>query len=262
MAAIRTLRIRPAWCAALVVASVVIITAAGGVRPDAQDPETLLASARAALQAGKMEAALEFLNRAIEALDQDKTVQVTLQEQLRWERAVTNLNFSNLLSVRNQYEQYARRAHDQWKEYIEWYDALSPADRKNIPRQRILAATAHLASATFRGSLNHRQVLNDYKGMANITDFGAEAMDYWKQALYECPDWLPISDRDKTLDLKRRKVCLEPCRDDWTVYAATLAEWAPKVTLSAATRDAYLRDANQIRSLQNGCPSTDPGGGR
>src|SRR5208337_4885146 len=117
-----------------------------------------------------------------------------------------------------------------WDDYIKWFDRLSDAQKAKLPadRVRINVATRYLGNAIIL--MEEQQVLFDeYKNISRVEYLGTDAIELWKNTLYQCPDWRPVADR--TSRARRAKICTEDCTGEWLAYAGTLSEWAGKYTL-------------------------------
>jgi hypothetical protein len=211
-----------------------------------------LKQAQELIKAGKIPDALTLLDETKDDALKAKTDNLALEEDILWQTAMAYLDFSTVLTNAEQYKHYARLARDQWKEYINWFDQLSDEDRAKLPNGhvRINAATRHLGNAIIRME-DRGQLLDDYNNISRVEDLGTEAIELWKNTLYECPDWRPVADR--TPGIRREKICSADCKDEWLTYADTLTEWADKANLRKAAQAFYIREANQIKEVAKAC---------
>lgn len=248
--------------AGLVLTTVLVILGSsdGGAAGQQQVAE-LLARAQSLLREGRTEAALDLLERASEATQEWAGLQLSLKEELLWQKAMANLDFVDEFSNEDQKRKIAARAQRQWREYLEWYGNLTPDELKNLPpkNNRIHKATAFLGMAGLRAGA-WQAVLKDYKKIADVMYLGPDAIDNWKTALYMCPDGVEVANR--TDDVRRRKVCEQSCTEHWLVYKATLAEWADVFKLRPAIREQSQREARQVEGLAAACQPGAPGGER
>jgi len=208
------------------------------------------------IKTGKVPDALALLDETREKALVVETENLTLKEEVLWQTATANLDFSQLLTNPEQFKRYASDARDRWLDYINWFDGLSDKDRAKLPPShiRINMATRFLGNASVRMG-DRRRLLDDYKNIPRVEYLGLEAIELWKDTLYQCPDWLPVTDR--TARLRREKVCAEDCQAEWVAYAATLSEWATKYKLRKAARDSYFLEAKQIQEAAERCGSKE-----
>jgi hypothetical protein len=211
-----------------------------------------LKQAQEFIKAGKIPDALTLLDETKDTALSIETENLALKEDILWQTAMAHLDFSAVLTNAAQYKHYAALAREQWIEYINWFDDLSDADRAKLPANhvRINAATRHWGNAIIRME-ERRRVFEDYSNISRVEDLGTEAIELWKNTLYECPDWRPVADR--TPRIRQERICTKDCKDEWLAYADTLTEWADKVNLRQRVQAKYIREANQIREAANTC---------
>ncbi len=248
---------RVVWRIGIAAAALAVSIVAASGQPRRTLAE-LLAEAQTFLREGKIQPALDLLEKAMEAGAELETAHLTLQEDLRWQVAMASLDYAQELSNEKQYKAYASRARELWKEYIDWYHGLPAAQRMQLSpnHNRIHRATAFLGNASVRMD-RLEQVLTDYADIQDVGYLGSNAMELWKSTLYRCPDWARVA--EQTAAARRTKVCTERCQDHWIAYAGTLAEWAPKFSLREGVRQRYLREADQIRNIAAQCPPAAAG---
>jgi len=202
-------------------------------------------------------------NRIIDALELFEEVSIGLvmidknpisQEEFLWERAMLYLDFANQLTNRNQYIEYAKRAHSYWCDYIGWYDDLSPEDREKLGNWhiRIKKATAHLGNSTIRME-EPILIFEDYPVICKAEDLGVDAIKLWKHWLYACPEMIPVNSSERTAELRRRKICNVNCTDHWLCYAEILYEWAELEDLRPSVRNLKQKEARQIEDAAKTC---------
>ena len=238
-------------------AAAMLVSAAGGMTTQ-QRVADLLAQAQSLLREGRTEAALELLDQASSAAQESAGLQLSMREELLWQRAMATLDFVSEFSNVGQARQIAARARLQWVEYPEWYQALTHGELAALPPQnrRIHKATAFLGIAGLRAHA-WRDVLRDYANITDLTLLGPDAVENWKAALYRCADG---KDPERSAEVRRRKVCDEACAEYWQVYAATLKEWAAVFQLRPAVRQSHEREAWQIEAIAAACQQAAPGG--
>src|ERR1019366_7556701 len=112
---------------------------------------------------------------------------------------------------------------------------------------RTQAVTAFLGNADLRME-DPRKLFEDYSNVPDVTFLGTDAIELWKNTLYTCPNWQPVSP-DERGDLRRRKICSDSCTEDWRVYASTLDEWAKSFYLRSTVKESKLREATQIKEI-------------
>ena len=177
-----------------------------------------------------------------------------VQEEYLWQAAITPSDFAAQLTYRLQYQAYAKRSMERWKNYIDWYHRLS-SEQKNQLRPghiRINKATAHLGNAIVRME-QYELLFDEYANIPDITYVGPDAIKLWKHWLYACSDWIPMPSSERSSEARKRIICTEQCRDYWLDYADTLEEWAGVYSLRTAVRNRRLREVSQIREVSKTC---------
>ena len=206
------------------------------------------------IRAGKLPDALTLLDETQRAASGIVIENLALQEEVLWETATTHLDFAQDLTNPEQRKRYASIARERWDDYIKWFDRLSDAQRAKLPADsvRINVATRYLGNAIIL--MEEQQVLFDeYKNIPRVEYLGTDAIELWKNTLYQCPDWRPVADR--TSRARRAKICSDDCTGEWLAYAGTLSEWAGKYRLRTFVQASYVREANQIQEVAKSCPN-------
>jgi hypothetical protein len=211
-----------------------------------------LKQAQELIKAGKIPDALTLLDETKHSAIEYEIANLALKEDILWQTAEAHSDFSTVLTNAEQYKHYAGLARGQWKDYIDWFDGLSDGERAKLPagHVRINAATRHWGNATIRMD-EHWLLFDDYNGISRIEDLGTEAIELWKNTLYECPEWHPVPDR--TPSVRREKICSKDCKDQWLAYADTIKMWADKANLRKPAQAVYMREAAQINEEANAC---------
>ena len=213
----------------------------------------ILTQARSLVEQGRTADALKILNEASAAVVALETENLILKEEFLWETAMSNLDFSNQLTVQGQYIEYARMACECWKRYINWYSSLPSEQKARLgQRIRINMATAFLGNSIIRMG-EPRRLFEEYAEISEPEFFGPDALALWKSWLYACPDMVPVPSAARTTELRRRKICDSECTEYWVIYADTLALWAQKANLSQLVRERKLREAEQIKQIAEEC---------
>jgi hypothetical protein len=218
------------------------------------DLSTILNRTRQLISEGKITEALELLQEVGKRIDIMETENLKMQEEFLWERAMHHLDFSNKLTNRDQYIAYATLAHEYWRDYINWYERLFPENRAKLPKSniRIKMATAHLGNCIIRMG-EPRRLFQEYSEISNVDYLGVDAIDLWKSWLYACPDMRPVQSSERTIELRRKKICDESCKEDWISYADIVDQWAKVENLNANARLQRLREVNQIKETAKRC---------
>jgi len=221
-----------------------------------QDLSRNLNQAQELIRTGKPLDALALLDAIQRALSGIVIENLTFQEEVLWENATDHIDFAQDASNPETRKRDASIARDRWENYITWYGQLSDAQRAKLPPDhvRINAATRYLGNAIIL--MEDQQVLfNEYKNIPQVEYLGTDAFDLWKNALYQCPDGRPFTDR--TSRARLTKICIEECTGEWLAYAGTLSEWAGKYRLRTSARESYVREANQIQSEAKKCQNPE-----
>ena len=218
---------------------------------------SLLQEAQTLIEDGRITEALTVLNEG-QALAANLTLEnITAVERYRWEVAITHLDFANQLTNPDQYREYASRARQKWKEYIDWYTLLSADERSVLPAVRIMAASQHLANSIIRTE-KPRNLFTEYADIPDARYLNSESLDLWKTWLYACPEMRPVAPQDRTPQLRAEKVCR--CPEEWFVYAEVLQEWteanwesSQNITPPRRTLTRRLRESGQVFEAINQC---------
>lgn len=210
-----------------------------------------LVQAREKIEEGQPTEGLALLDQALAAATGIEGQNLSLRERLLFEAASANLEFAGALKNREQYRVYAGKARRQFLDYTKWFAGLSSADKKLVAN-RTQTVTAFLGNADLRME-DQRKLFEDYSNIPDVTFLGTDAIELWKNTLYTCPDWQPVSP-DERGDLRRRKICSDSCTEDWRVYASTLEDWAKSFPLRTTVKESKLREAGQIKEIAEHCP--------
>jgi hypothetical protein len=222
-----------------------------------QDPAAvlrrLLYQAQDLVKVGRTEDALETLTQAKQVATDLQSDYLSLQEELRWQRAETIFEYCDKMRDPDDRRNVATQAADAWKDYIDWYHSLSTDQHQTLKRtgrNRIYVVTKFLGDSRFRIP-DPEGVLRDYTRVADITDLGFEAIDNWKAALYQCPRW--AGEHGSRAVQQRKKICDDSCTDYWLTYASSLKDWAAEFNLRNEERKQYLAEAKRIETIATQC---------
>ncbi|MFQ5631192.1 MAG: hypothetical protein ACE5I1_20665, partial [bacterium] len=154
----------------------------------AQEPEKLsevLLQLRNHIEQGKMTEALELLDKGQVAAALLENENLNLHEEFLWEASMANLDFANELRNREQYVEYARRAKERWKDYINWFHQLSQEDKGRLSssHDRINKATTHLGNSILRMHAP-RDIFTEYAEIPDVGYLSTVSFTIWKQWLY------------------------------------------------------------------------------
>ena len=253
----RTIRLSLMASTAAVLAMLFPPAAVGGqlpleVQANGQSVSETLNEVRQLISGGNLTEALDRLERVQRDATALERENLDLQEEFLWQAAIVPLDFAQQLTNQGQYHVYARRSMEGWKEYVRWYDQLTPGQRGQLGfgRDRINKATAHLGNAIVRME-QPLLLFDEYADIPGILYLGPDAIALWKNWLYACPDWVPPGERSASV--RRRIICTAECGEQWSIYASTLAEWAREYRLRALVRERYLRETEQINEASQSC---------
>lgn len=177
---------------------------------------------------------------------------VNRQEEFLYEKAQHFLDVADKLTNINQRRTFARKSHDYWKEYIDWYDALTDSSKSvlNQANERILKATAFFGNSIIL--YDPKSILDEYKNsIPNDKYFGPDAVDLWWRWLYRYPDLREVDNRAR---VRREKICNENYQDYWIVFSDFLTEWVDSfANLKQRVKNDYLREVKRIQQIKENC---------
>lgn len=241
----------------LVIVAVAALVGHAVAAPPQNNLLSLLQKAQTLVEDGRITEALTVLDEGQALAANQPRKNVTAVERYRWEVAITHLDFANQLTNSAQYREYARRARQKWKEYIDWYTRLSAEERSVLPAVRIMAASQHLGNSIIRTE-EPRDLFTEYADIQDARYLNSESLDLWKTWLYACPEMRPVASRARSAQLRAEKVCL--CCEEWRLYAEVLQEWAEanwessrNITPPSRTLSRRLRESGQVFEAINQC---------
>lgn len=212
----------------------------------------LLGEAQRLISNGQTLQALEIIEKAKSAAALVEGQTLALQEEVHWQDAMMTHEFADQLEDYHAYTSYAGKARRKWREYIQWYHRLNADEREKLPKlnRRIAMATAHLGNACSRMH-DIWGMFDEYRNIEAVDYLGVNTISLWKRFLYQCPDWSAPSER--TVDVRRTKICNDRCTEQWLVYADSLEEWVDTQDLRRTVKNSYLREIEQIRGEAEEC---------
>jgi len=214
---------------------------------------SLLKEIKEAVSKENMALALDLLSKANKMLSELERRPVLDEEALRWDIAQVNLDRAESMQNSTQKAYFANESIIRWQEYIEWYGSLD-VEQLEIIKNNL---------ASFRIQLAVRQLGNAYMSRDNIGDYSirdmfaaygdllptylsSKSMNLWRNWLFRCPSWKPISNSSLRKLKEKFETDKDYCKEDWDDFYGFLDEWIDEQRLTSSKKRKYQRWVNDL----------------
>jgi hypothetical protein len=95
------------------------------------------------------------------------------------------------------------------------------------------------------GDYSIRDMFDTY-GSLPPTYLSSKSMNLWRNWLFRCPSWKPISNSSLRKLKEKFKTDKEYCKEDWADFYYFLIEWIDKQSLTNSSKRKYQRWVNDL----------------